>query len=270
MDTNTLYYGDNLEILDHYVKDETVDLVYLDPPFNSNASYNILFGEADGTRAASQIKAFDDTWQWDQSAALAYKKTVEHGGQVSRALQSFRTFLGESTMLAYLAMMAPRLIELRRVMKPTASIYLHCDPTASHYLKMLMDAVFGAVNFRNEIIWKRTSAHSGSKRWGPVHDIILYYSKTDNYTWNLIYQPYSENYKKQFYRFHDDVGQYRLGDLTGAGTRTGESGQAWRGVDPTKAGRHWAVPNKVLKENMTTRCLDGQFQKSWTSSMRWG
>ena len=144
MADNTLYYGDNLDILRRYVPDATVDLVYLDPPFNSNATYNVLFGEQDGTQAASQIQAFEDTWRWDSSAAAAYQDTVEMGGQVSRAMQAFRTVLGENTMLAYLAMMAPRLVELRRVMKPTASIYLHCDPTASHYLKMLMDAVFEA------------------------------------------------------------------------------------------------------------------------------
>src|SRR5665213_3530378 len=144
MAENTLYYGDNLKVLREHIADESVDLVYLDPPFNSNASYNVLFAERDGTQAASQIKAFEDTWRWDEGAARAYKEIVERGGgSVSQAMQAFRTFLCDTDMLAYLAMMAPRLIELRRVMKPTASIYLHCDPTASHYLKLIMDAVFG-------------------------------------------------------------------------------------------------------------------------------
>lgn len=136
---NVLYYGDNLDVLRRHVKDETVDLVYLDPPFNSNASYNVLFAEHEGTRSAAQIKAFEDTWRWDQAAANAYQEVVEAGGKVSQVMQAFRTFFGDSDMLAYLAMMAPRLVELRRVLKPTGSIYLHCDPTASHYLKLLMD-----------------------------------------------------------------------------------------------------------------------------------
>jgi len=139
---NDLYYGDNLDVLRRYVKDETVDLIYLDPPFNSNQDYNVLFGERNGTRAAAQIKAFEDTWRWDEGAARAYQGTVESGGHVSEAMQALRRPLGDSDMMAYLAMMAPRLVELKRVLKPSGSIYLHCDPTASHYLKVLMDAVF--------------------------------------------------------------------------------------------------------------------------------
>src|SRR5947209_6086388 len=151
MDGNLLYYGDNLDVLRRYVDDESVDLVYLDPPFKSNQDYNVLFAEKSGKRSASQIRAFEDTWQWDEAAAALYRQTVERGGRVSEALQAFRTFLGDTDMLAYLTMMAPRLVELRRVMKSNASIYLHCDPTASHYLKMLMDAVFGAQHFQNEV-----------------------------------------------------------------------------------------------------------------------
>ena len=162
MAENQLYYGDNLDILPRYLKDGAVDLVYLDPPFKSNQDYNVLFAEKDGSRSAAQIKAFEDTWQWDQAAAEAYHEIVEHGGKVSQAMQAFRTFLGESDMLAYLAMMAPRLVELRRVLKPTGSIYLHCDPTASHYLKMLMDAVFGPEQFLNEVIWRRTGPRTPS------------------------------------------------------------------------------------------------------------
>jgi site-specific DNA-methyltransferase (adenine-specific) len=258
MPENTLYYGDNLDILRRYVKDESVDLVYLDPPFKSNQDYNVLFKERNGTLSVAQIKAFEDTWCWDQTAEQSYQETVELGGKVSQVLQAFRLFLGKNDMLAYLSMMAPRLLELRRKMKPTATIYLHCDPVASHYLKLVMDAVFGPENFLNEIIWKRTSAHSGSKRWGPVHDAILFYAKSDVFVWNPIFQDYSEEYVEQFYRFSDDKGRFRVGDLTGAGTRTGESGQSWRGVNPTEAGRHWAVPNKVLEE------LFGKEYASWT------
>ncbi|MBU1092493.1 restriction endonuclease [Patescibacteria group bacterium] len=174
---NFLYYGDNLDILRRYIRDETVDLVYLDPPFNSNATYNVLFAEQNGNRAAAQIKVFEDSWRWDQSAAEAYQQTVEIGEQVSRALQAFRQFLGDSGMLAYLSMMAPRLVELRRVLKPTGSIYLHCDPTASHYLKMLMDAVFGVGNFLNEIIWYYRGAGVPKDARARRHDILLHYAK---------------------------------------------------------------------------------------------
>ena len=160
---NRLYYGDNLDILRRYVDDDCVDLVYLDPPFNSNQTYNVLFQEHDGSRAASQIKAFEDTWHWDQAAAQSYDETLAIGGQVAEAMRAFQMLLGANDMLAYLSMMAPRLVELQRVLKPTGSLYLHCDPAASHYLKLLLDAIFGAARFRTEIVWKRTSAHNDGK-----------------------------------------------------------------------------------------------------------
>jgi len=239
---NELYYGDNLDVLRRYLKDESVDLIYLDPPFNSRQDYAVLFAEKDGSKSSSQIRAFKDTWEWNIDAEQAYLETVEKGGRVADALRAFRTFLSGSDMLAYLAMMAPRLIELRRVLKETGSIYLHCDPTASHYLKILMDGVFGPQMFLSEIIWKRTSAHNSAKRWGPVHDVLLFYAKGDTPTWNRVYQDYTEDYLQRFYCHEDDGGQYRLGDLTGAGKRKGESGLPWRGFDPTTTGRHWAVP----------------------------
>jgi DNA modification methylase len=184
--SGALFYGDNLEVLRAYVSDESVDLVYLDPPFNSNADYNVLFAEQDGSRSAAQVKAFGDTWRWDQGAALAYEEVVELGGQVSKAMRSFQTFLGPSNMLAYLSMMAPRLIELRRTMKATASLYLHCDPTASHYLKLLLDAVFRPENFRNEIIWQRTlSKGLTTTRLPNNHDVVLAYQANSGATWNI-------------------------------------------------------------------------------------
>jgi DNA modification methylase len=247
MDKNLLYYGDNLDVLRRYVGDESVSLAYLDPPFKSDATYNVLFAERDGTRSAAQIKAFGDTWEWNQAAAEAYQEIVESGGKVSQVMQAFRMFLGPSDLLAYLAMMAPRLVELRRVLKPTGSMYLHCDPTASHYLKLLMDAVFDPVNFRNEIIWKRTFAHGGAIRWGDVHDTILFYTKSDTYTWNRSMQVHDKEYVSDKYRFSDERGHYRLVVLTGPGTRKGTSGQPWRGYNPTGAGRHWAVPRRAIE-----------------------
>nr|MBA2680551.1 site-specific DNA-methyltransferase [Ktedonobacteraceae bacterium] len=220
MDKNALYYGDNLDVLRRHIKDDSIDLVYLDPPFNSAQNYNVLFQEQDGSRAAAQIKAFTDTWIWDQGADRAYREVVESGGKISQALQGLRMFLGQTNMLAYLAMMAPRLIELRRVMKPTASIYLHCDPTASHYLKMLMDAIFGPENYQSEIVWKRTNTHSDSKRWADVSDSILFYSKTDNFTWNPLFVPYSNVHIESKYRFNDGDGKkYQLSDMTSPSPR---------------------------------------------------
>jgi len=204
MDKNLLYYGDNLDVLRRYVKDETVDLVYLDPPFNSNATYNVLFTEQNGTQAASQIKAFEDTWQWNEESARTYFEVVERGGRVSEALQAFRKLVGDSTMLAYLAMMAPRLVELRRVLKPTGSIYLHCDPTASHYLKLLMDAVFGPQNYRNEIVWQRTGAHNDPKRYGRITDSILFYTLSNIYNFNPQYSDYDPEYVEERYRYLDE------------------------------------------------------------------
>lgn len=181
---NTLYYGDNLDIMRRYIKDETIDLVYLDPPFNSNATYNVLFAEQNGSRAAAQLKAFEDTWRWDRAAAEAHQETVEAGGRVSQAMQAFRQFLGDSDMLAYLSMMAPRLVELRRVLKSTGSIYLHCDPTASHYLKMLMDAVLDSANFQNEFIWYYSGGGASTQRWARKHDVLLFYAKGKDWVFN--------------------------------------------------------------------------------------
>lgn len=265
MPENLLYYGDNLDVLRRHVKDESVDLVYLDPPFNSSQDYNVLFAERNGTRSAAQIKAFEDTWQWDQEAAESYQEIVEAGGRVSQAMQAFRSFLGESDMMAYLAMMAPRLVELKRVLKPTGSIYLHCDPTASHYLKMLLDAVFGPQNFRNEVTWKRTAAHSAAKRWNVVHDILLFYTRNDDYLWNNVEVEHSEEYEARFKR-RDEYGLPWTDDnLTGPGVRHGDSGALWRDYDPTARGCHWKVNNSTVvdlvgkemaKQLNTTQKLD--------------
>jgi site-specific DNA-methyltransferase (adenine-specific) len=192
---NLLYYGDNLDVLRRHVKDESVDLVYLDPPFNSNADYNVLFAAKDGHQAAAQIEAFEDTWTWDESAARQFAETVEAGGSVADVLLAFRTFLGTNDMLAYLAMMAPRLVELRRTLKDTGSLYLHCDPTASHYLKLLLDAVFGPERFVSEVVWKRTHSHGDPKRkFGAITDALFLYSKSDAFTFNPQFRPFDPDY----------------------------------------------------------------------------
>jgi adenine specific DNA methylase Mod len=224
--TNHLYYGDNLQVLREHVKDESVDLVYLDPPFNSQANYNVLFKSPAGTQSQAQIEAFEDTWHWNVSAEHAFDEVMKSGnGNVAEMLRAFRSFLKENDMMAYLTMMAARLLELHRVLKDTGSLFLHCDPSASHYLKLLLDGVFGPERFQNEVIWKRTSAHSSSKRFGPVHDVILYYAKGDSPVWNQIFQPYDQSYIDAFYTHVDRDGRrWRRSDLTGAGVRHGETG----------------------------------------------
>ena len=244
---NLLYYGDNLGILRRYVKDESVDLVYLDPPFKSNQDYNILFAEQDGSRSAAQIKAFEDTWCWDQGAAEAYETVVEGGGRVAQGMQAFRQFLGESDMLAYLAMMAPRLIELRRVMKTSASIYLHCDPTASHYLKLLMDAIFGPIFFKNEIIWQRAVVKGDVRlKFGSNHDVLLFFGKGGRPYFESQFGEPTEEYKGRF-RLDDADGRgpYRLAPLDSPNPRPNLT-YDYKGYSPPTKG--WRVSREVMEQ----------------------
>lgn len=188
---NVLYYGDNLDVLRRHVRDESIDLVYLDPPFNSNADYNILFSEH-GEKAAAQVKAFTDTWTWDTDARRDYEEIVEAGGRVADAMRAFYTMLGGSDMMAYLARMSLRLVELRRVLKPTGSLYLHCDPTAGAYLKLLLDAVFGPRHFRNEIVWHYRRWTGAARSFLKMHDTVFLYTKTDDYAFNRQFTAYTE------------------------------------------------------------------------------
>jgi DNA modification methylase len=244
---NLLFYGDNLDVLREHVGSGTIDLVYLDPPFNSNRSYNVIFAQQDTyqTPDAAQIQAFDDTWHWTPETDSQYQAAVSGGApaKAADALVAMRTLLGENDAMAYLVNMTPRLIELHRVLKPTGSLYLHADPTMSHYLKMMGDAIFGPVNFRSEIIWRRSNAHNKvTRQYGPIHDTILFYSKGTDFTFHPGVRPYSKAYIEDRFKFHDERGRYQLNYLTGPGTRKGQSGAAWRGFDPTRAGRHWAIP----------------------------
>jgi len=247
---STLYYGDNLPVLREHVASESVDLVYLDPPFNSDRSYNVLFAEHDAADSQAQIRAFEDSWRWDAGAERAYREVVEPGseargvpGRLVTLLEGLRAFLGTSDMMAYLGMMAVRLVELRRVLRRTGSLYLHCDPTASHFLKLMLDATFGSENFLSEIVWRRTGTHSSAKRWGPVHDVIFAYAKSARgHTWNRPYVPLEEGHRKRHYANIDDQGRaYTHGELTAPGVRHGRSGAPWRGFDVSALGRHWCT-----------------------------
>lgn len=246
---NALYFGDNLEVLRESIKDESVDLVYLDPPFNSNATYNVLFKTPKGHQSDAQIEAFDDTWHWGPQAEAAFADLMEQPNtNVAEVARALRSVLGENDMMAYLTMMAIRLLEMRRVLKPNGTLYLHCDPTASHYLKLVLDQVFGIENFRSEISWKRTGTHSSAKRWAPVHDVILFYSKSDEFTWNRPYVPLDDDHRERHYSHVDATGRkYAHGELTGPGTRNGRSGVAWRGFDVAAMGRHWTTTVEKLE-----------------------
>lgn len=248
---NRLFYGDNLDVLRRKIADESVDLCYIDPPFNSKRNYFQIYNNQGGEDRA-QAQAFVDTWEWEDEAidALAYILDIErlHSGlwtvQTVELIRGLEKVLGRGSLLAYLVHMTLRIVEIHRVLKPTGSFYLHCDPTASHYLKLVLDAVFCGQggDFLNEVVWKRTHSHGGAKRYGPIHDVIFFYSKSPTYVWNQQYADYSPKYIEQFFRFKDDVGRYRATILTGSGVRNGSSGKPWKGYDPTSSGRHWAIP----------------------------
>jgi site-specific DNA-methyltransferase (adenine-specific) len=260
---NNLYYGDNLDILRSQIKDESIDLIYLDPPFNSQANYNVLFRAPTGERSQAQIEAFEDTWHWNETAERAFDEVVQSSNTAAaEMLRALRTFLKENDVMAYLTMMAVRLLELHRTLKPTGSIYLHCDPTASHYLKVLMDAVFGAENFSNELIWKRTTTKNdykqGAVNWPRVHDVLLMYHRSTRIaraarTFQQPFEAYDENTIATFYNFKDPDGRrYRLSDVTapGQGSR-GHPQYEFKGVT-----RYW----RYSLEKMEQLDVEGRIQ----------
>ena len=240
--TNKLFYGDNLDVLREHIASDSVDLIYLDPPFNSNAGYNVLFKSASGAGADASIEAFDDTWTWGDSAKEALMDIASGTNRPLQVMMSaMHSAIGENPLMAYLAMMAVRLVELQRVLKPTGSLYLHCDPTASHYLKLVLDAVFGNSNYRNEIVWKRQSAHSDAKRkFSDVSDTIFFYSKTAQTVFKPQYVEHDPEYLTKFYRFDDNDGRgrYRLGDAASPNPRPNMMYE-WQGYSfPQKGWRY--------------------------------
>jgi DNA modification methylase len=208
LETRVLYCADNLPQLQKFPA-ESVDLIYMDPPFFSNRQYQVIWGDE------AEVRSFEDRWA---------------GG-----------------IEVYIDWMRKRVLELRRILTPTGSIYLHCDTHASHYLKVLMDQVFGPECFRSEIVWKRTGAHGAAKGYAPVHDCILYYARP-GHTWNAQQHEYREDYLREKYKYSDARGRYQLVTLVPPGTRNGETGQPWRGIDPTAKGYHWRFPPAKLDE----------------------
>jgi site-specific DNA-methyltransferase (adenine-specific) len=250
---NTLFYGDNLPILRDHIPSESVDLVYLDPPFNSNRSYNVLFKEESGQESESQITAFDDTWHWSGSTPATYRALLTQGPpRVANMISALHDAIGTNQMMAYLVMMAARLVELHRVLKPTGSLYLHCDPTASHYLKIILDTIFDVRNFRNEIVWQRTNIHSDSKTWSAVSDAIFFYSKSGTFAWNPVYLPHSEQHISSKYRGRDSDGRaYTLSDMTSPNPRPNMM-YDWKGYPFPQNG--W----RYSKETMAKLDADGR------------
>ena len=242
---NRLYYGDNLEILRsrEYFPDACVDLIYLDPPFNSNRNYNVLFKAESGADSQAQITAFEDTWHWGEAAEETYQDIILNApDKVSTAIEALLNLIDRNQMMAYLVMMTARLVELHRVLKPTGSLYLHCDSTASHYLKIVLDAIFGIECFRNEIVWRRTWAHYlGAKQWPAMQDNILFYSRSDVWNWAPTYVDYDEDIRRKNFSYSDERGKYRADNLTGGKAGGSEAYQAWRNRIPSR-GRAWALP----------------------------
>lgn len=253
---NRLMYGDNLTLMAE-LPTGSIDLIYLDPPFNSQRSYNLIYRNLTGAPVPEQEEAFCDAWEMDAEKEEMLRNTPQFLAQhdvapdVAKFWQVWMNALRttQPRLLAYLLYMSWRLVEMRRILKPTGSLYLHCDPTASHYIKVILDSIFGHQCFQSEIIWKRTSAHGSAKRHGPVHDTLLFYSRGKSFTWNDVRMQLDPEYVTTFYTHHDADGRrWRRSDLTGAGTRNGETGLPWRGIDVTAKGRHWAYPPSVLEE----------------------
>ena len=253
---NKLFYGDNLNIM-RGMPAQSVDLIYLDPPFNSKRNYNLLYKNMTGRPAPDQDIAFCDTWEMDEEKVELAKNMpilMRDYGIEDYYVEFWRLWIQalrhtNEKLLAYLIYMVQRVMQIKVILKPTGSLYLHCDPEASHYIKVMLDGIFGHRNFKGEIVWKRTSAHSGANFPGPVHDVILFYSKGPKYTWNKLYQPYSPGYEEEFTDSEDERGRYKRADLTGAGlTKDGPTGKPWRGIDVTAKGRHWAYSPETLDE----------------------
>lgn len=255
---NRLYYGDNLEVL-RRLHAETVDLCYIDPPFNSKRNYNQIYNNIGGDDRA-QAQAFTDTWTWDDQAQREYHDILSntgsrYGTKTIELIKGLRNVLGEGSLLAYLVGITARVTEMHRVLKPTGNFFLHCDPTASHYLKLVLDGIFcgnGTGDFKNEIIWRRTGSHNARRRFGPIHDVILFYTKSNKSFFNIVKKPYMKGHVERRYTFDETTGQYKFTSggnvLTGAGTTNGESGRQWKGFDPSSKNRHWAVPGFLAEQ----------------------
>ena len=233
--SRTLFIGDNLDVLRGFNSD-SIDLIYLDPPFASRQPLASNFN----------VGVFNDSWAFDQAGFAALDEIEWRAPSVFDVIRNAEAIHGEA-MAAYLTFMSVRLLEMERILKPYGSIYLHCDPHSSRFLHLAMDAIFGASQFISQIVWKRTSAHGGARKWGPIHDLILFYSGRKGHRWNRVFQDFPSEYWQKYYRYEDERGKYQLVTLTSAGVRPGAAGSEWRGINPSDVGRHWAVPLRLLQ-----------------------
>jgi site-specific DNA-methyltransferase (adenine-specific) len=263
---NALYYGDNLEMLRAHIPSGSVDLVYLDPPFNSKRDYNQIFKTPKGHRSDAQITAFEDSWHWGPQAEHEYDGLLrQSNSDIAELIKAFRSFLGKNDLMAYLTMMSSRLLELRRVLKPTGSLYLHCDPTASHYLKIVLDGIFGKTNFQNEIVWKRTGARGDARRWNQIQDYLFFYTGSKDFTWNQPYAPHSEEYVDGHYRSKDESGRrYQLTSIISPNPRPNMMYE-WKGFPSPEKG--W----RFSKETMARLDAEGRiwYQEDKTKRPRY-
>ncbi len=259
---NTLYFGDNLPILRQFIKDDSIDLIYLDPPFNSKANYNVIFKTPDNKESASQITAFEDTWHWHTGdTEYEFNQLVKGGGVIAEVMKGLELVVGKNDLLAYLTMMAIRLRELYRVLKDTGSLYLHCDPTASHYLKIILDAIFEVKNFRNEIIWKRSNGHPLSiKKFESITDTILVYGKSQEVYFSSVTQPLDIETIERDYKNKDEFGFYQNIDLTGGKGGGKESYLPFKGKLPAK-GRAWAPPRLDKLPDFKIEHISSNYEK---------
>ncbi len=254
---NQLFYGDNLDVLRRFIRDDTVDLCYIDPPFNSKRNYNQIYNNI-GQDDHAQAQAFIDTWTWNDHAIECYDQIVDNTNhtqttQSINLILGLERVLGPGSLFAYLVSMTVRIAEVYRTLKSTGSFYMHCDPTSSHYLKLICDALFVSRggDFKNEIIWKRTSSHNARRSFGPVHDVVLFFVKSNKYTFNIVRRPYMKGHVESRYA-EDETGQLKFisggNILTGSGATGGDSGKVWRGFDPSAKNRHWAVPGFLTED----------------------
>jgi len=251
---NTLYYGDNLKVLREHIQSESVDLIYLDPPFNSNRSYNVLFKDESGVSSDAQISAFDDSWHWGDTAQQTYEELLTKApNNVASMINSLHQFIGANQMMAYLVMMTVRLVELHRVLRPSGSLYLHCDPTASHYLKILLDMIFGVENFLNEVCWERFNFHADAKRWGRLHDVLLMYSKEHgSFLFNTQRKEYDEKYIASHFKKDETGKMYTLDNPVANGQGPA---RAFFGTNlEPSPGTHWRFSQERI-DSMTAEGL---------------
>ena len=255
--SNQLYYGDNLDVLQNSIQDESIDLCYIDPPFNSNRDYNRIYNNT-GKEDSAQATAFTDTWEWDKEAIKGFRRfSLVRGDKkipekTKLLINSLHKILDKGSMLAYIVSISQRIVEIHRVLKPTGSFYLHCDPKASHYLKIIIDSIFCTQGgeFKNEIVWRRHYSHNDGKKFGCIHDIILYYAKSDEYTYNRQYFPYTEEYITENYKSAEEESNRRYRSVSMNAPGQGDAKYFGDKLLAPPKGTHWRWTQDKINEGL--------------------